>query len=304
MKVSDMTIGQSGEQLDRMRGGRGFVVALDQSGGSTPRMLAAYGIEASAYANEVEMFELVHRMRERIIRSPSFDAAKVLATILFQDTLDRTIDGRETAEYVWHEKGIVPFLKVDKGLESEADGVQVLKPIPGLDAVLDWARQVEVFGTKMRSFIKDADPVGIKAIVTQQFEVAGEILASGLVPIIEPEIDIHSAGKARAERLLLAAIVDRLASLPADQQIIVKLSLPEVDDFYADLVHHPRVLRVLALSGGFDRQEAIERLARQHGVIASFSRAFLEGLTVNQNPQEFDATLAESIDAIYQASLT
>jgi fructose-bisphosphate aldolase, class I len=299
-----MTIGQSGEQLDRMREGRGLVAAIDQSGGSTPRMLAAYGIEASAYANEAEMFELVHRMRERIIRSPRFDAAKVLATILFQDTLDRTIDGKETAQYVWHEKGIVPFLKVDKGLESEADGVQVLKPIPGLAAVLDRARQVEVFGTKMRSFIKDADPVGIEAIVTQQFEVAGQILASGLVPIIEPEIDIHSTGKARAERLLLAGILDRLAGLPADQQVIVKLSLPEVDDFYADLVHHPRVLRVLALSGGFDREEAIERLARQHGVIASFSRAFLEGLTVDQNPQEFDATLAESIDAIYQASLT
>jgi fructose-bisphosphate aldolase class I len=299
-----MTIGQSGEQLDRMREGRGFVAAIDESGGSTPRMLAAYGIEASAYSNEPEMFELVHRMRERVIRSARFDAAKVLATILFQDTLDRTVDGKETAEYVWHEKGIVPFLKVDEGLEPETDGVQVLKPIPGLDAVLDRARQVEVFGTKMRSFIKDADPVGIEAIVTQQFEVAGQILASGLVPIIEPEIDIHSAGKAEAERLLLAGIVDRLASLPAGQQVIVKLSLPEVDDFYADLVHHPRVLRVLALSGGFHRQEAIERLARQHGVIASFSRAFLEGLTVDQTPQEFDATLAESIDTIYQASLT
>jgi fructose-bisphosphate aldolase, class I len=205
---------------------------------------------------------------------------------------------------VCQEKGIVPFLKVDKGLEPEADGVQGLKPIPGLDAVLDRARRVEVVGTKMRSCIKDADPVGIKAIVTQQLEVAGQILASGLAPIIEPEIDIHSAGTAGAERLQLAGILDRLAGLPAGQQVIVKLSLPEVDDFYADLVHHPRVLRVLALSGGFDRQEAIERLARQHGVIASFFRAFLEGLSVNQSPQAFDATLAESIDAIYQASLT
>jgi fructose-bisphosphate aldolase, class I len=287
-----------------MREGRGLVAAIDQSGGSTPRMLAAYGIEASAYADEAEMFELVHRTRERIIHSPRFDAAKVLLTILYQDTLDRTIDGKETAEYVWHEQGIVPILKVGKGLEPEADGVQMLKPIPGLDAVPDRARQVEVFGTKMRSFIKDTNPVGIKAIVTQQFEVAGQILASGLVPIIEPEIDIHSAAKAEAERPLVAGIVDRLASLPADQQVIVKLSLPEVDDFYADLAHHPRLLRVLALSGGFDRHEAIERLGRPHGVIASFSRAFLEGLTVNQSPQEFDATLAESIDVIYQASLT
>jgi fructose-bisphosphate aldolase, class I len=270
MKVSDKTSGQSGEQLDRMREGRGFVAAIDQSGPSTPRILAAYGIEANAYANEAEMFELVHRMRERIIPTPRFDAAKVPATIPFQDTLDGTIDGKETAEYVWREKGIVPIRKVDKGLEPDADGVvRMLKPIPGLDAVLDRARQVEVFGTEMRSFIKDADPVGIKVIVPQQFEVAGKILPTRLVPIIGPEIDIHSAAKAGAERLLLAGMVDRLASLPADQQVIVKLSPPEVDDFYADLVRHPRLLRVLALSSGFDRHEAIERLARQRGVIAS-----------------------------------
>jgi fructose-bisphosphate aldolase class I len=280
------------------------VAALDQSGGSTPHMLAAYGVEPSAYSNDAEMFELVHRLRARIMRSPRFDADRVLATILFQDTLDRTIEGRETAEYLWQQKGIVPIVKVDLGLEPEADGVQVMKPILGLDAALDRARRVGVFGTKMRSFIKQANPAGIRAVVAQQFEVGEQILATGLVPIIEPEIDIHSPGKAGAERLLRAEILDRLSTLGAGQHVIVKLSLPEADDFYADLVHHPRVLRVLALSGGFDRQEAIERLSRNHGVIASFSRAFLQGLTVSQSATEFDAMLDQSIDAIFQASLT
>jgi fructose-bisphosphate aldolase class I len=292
------------EQFDRMREGRGFVAALDQSGGSTPRMLAAYGIEASAYSNDAEMFDLVHDMRIRIMRSPRFDAARVLATILFQDTLDRTVEGVETAHYLWREKGIVPILKVDLGLEPEADGVQVMKPIPGLDAVLDRARRMEVFGTKMRSFIKEANPAGIGAVVAQQFEVAGQILDAALVPILEPEIDIHSVSKAEAERLLRAEILDHLSRLGADQQVLVKLSLPEEDDFYADLVHHPRVLRMLALSGGFDRQEAIARLSRNHGVIASFSRAFLQGLKASQSPHEFDATLDQSIEAIFQASLT
>ena len=222
----------------RMRQGHGFVAALDQSGGSTPHMLEGYGIEASAYSNDAEMFDLVHAMRVRIMRSPSFDADRILATILFQDTLDRTIEGKETARYLWEDKGIVPFLKVDRGLEPESDGVQVMKPIPGLDAVLDRARGVGVFGTKMRSFIKDANPAGIGAVVAQQFELGEHILDAGLVPIIEPEIDIHSASKAQAERLLRAETLEHLSKLGADQQVLLKFSLPEEDDFYADLVHH------------------------------------------------------------------
>ena len=291
-------------QLDRFGTGQGFVAALDQSGGSTPRMLAAYGIEPSAYSNDIEMFDLVHAMRVRIMTSPRFDSARVLGTILFQDTLDRTVEGKETAQYLWREKGIVPILKVDKGLEPEADGAQVMKPMPGLDAVLESAIAVEVFGTKMRSFIKDANPVGIDAVVAQNFQLAGHILATGLVPILEPEIDIHSPRKAQAEQLLRAGLLDHLDDLDPHHQVIIKLSLPDEADFYSDLVHHPRVLRVLALSGGYDRKEAVELLARNHGVIASFSRAFLEGLSVNQSPADFDATLDQSIEAIYQASLT
>ena len=292
------------EQLEKMKFGRGFIAALDQSGGSTPEALTLYGIDEDHYSNDKEMFALIHAMRSRIIESPSFDGDHILGVILFEDTLDREIDGQNSASYAWQVKHVVPFLKVDKGLAAEHDGVQLMNPIPDLDSLLARAKNVEIFGTKMRSFIKMANRDGIKAIVDQQFLFARPILVAGLVPIIEPEIDIHSPEKPEAEEQLRSYLAEQLGNLKPDQQVILKLSLPDVDNFYADLVNHPNVLRVAALSGGYSRGEADRRLAANHGVIASFSRALTQGLSVQQSDADFDATLRESIDSIFRASLT
>ena len=287
-----------------MKSGRGFIAALDQSGGSTPGALKLYGIDEAQYSNDDEMFALIHAMRSRIIQSPSFDGDRILGAILFEDTMNREIDGRNSVSYLWDVKRVVPFLKVDKGLAGEQDGVQVMKPITALASLLSRAREKGVFGTKMRSFIKLASRTGIKAVVEQQFEFADQILAAGLVPIIEPEVDIHSPEKGEAEELLKENIADQLGHLRSEQVVMLKLSLPDVDDFYADLVSHPNVLRVAALSGGYSREEADSRLAANHGVIASFSRALTEGLSVHQSDEEFDAILKHSIESILEASLT
>jgi fructose-bisphosphate aldolase class I len=292
------------EQFEKVRSGHGLIAALDQSGGSTPKTLALYGINPDGYSSNAEMFDLVHAMRTRIMRSPSFQGDRIVGTIIFEDTMTRQVDGKWTADYLWDVKGTVPFLKIDKGLDADLNGVQVMNPIPDLGSVLAHAIAARVFGTKMRSFIRLPDRVGITAVVRQQFGLASQILAAGLVPIIEPEVDIHSPGKAEAETLLKAVITEELGRLPAGQQVILKLSLPDQDNFYAEFVADPRVLRVLALSGGFSREQANERLARNHGVIASFSRALLEGLLVTQSAQEFDATLDASIASIARASAT
>src|SRR5438132_2963191 len=267
----------SEEQMRQMKARPGFVAALDQSGGSTPGALRAYGIKEGAWSNDAEMFALVHQARTRIITSPSFNGDRIRAAIPFEDTMDRDIEGRPTADYLWNVKRVVPILKVDKGLAAEKDGVQLMKPMPGLAALLDKAKTKRIFGTKMRSFIKQADRTGIEEIVKQQFEAARQIIAAGLVPILEPEVDIHCPEKAKAEELLEAAIAKELDRLPAGHLVMLKLTLPEQDDFYADFVVHPNVVRVLALSGGYSRDEGNRRLRRNHGVIASFSRAFLEG---------------------------
>jgi fructose-bisphosphate aldolase, class I len=292
------------QQVQKMKFEGGFIAALDQSGGSTPKALKLYGIPEGAYSGDDEMFALMHEMRSRIITSPSFDGDRILGAILFENTMDRQIEGRDSAEYLWTVKRVVPFLKVDKGLAGEVDGVQLMKPIPDLDALLTRATDKGLFGTKMRSVIKLANDAGVKSVVDQQFDIARQILAAGLVPIIEPEIDIHSPQKAEAEALLEAAIVEQLGELASDQVVMLKLTLPELDDFYADLVAHPNVLRVVALSGGYSRDEATARLARNHGVIASFSRALTEGLSVQQSDEEFDAALDDSIAAIFEASIT
>lgn len=291
------------EQADKVEHGHGFVAALDQSGGSTPKALKLYGIPEDAYSGDEAMFDLVHQMRTRIITSPSFTGDRILAAILFEMTMDRTIEGRPTADYLWNVKGVVPILKVDKGLAAEDDGAQVMKPIGGLDELLARAVDKGIFGTKMRSVIK-LPGGGLEAVVDQQFEVARQILAAGLVPIIEPEVDIHSAQKAAAEEQLKASIIGHLGSIGDDQQVMLKLTLPDTDDLYRDLVDHPKVMRVLALSGGYTRAEACERLARNHGVIASFSRALTEGLTAQQSDTEFDKTLDEAIAEIAAASNT
>ncbi len=292
------------EQLEKIRSGNGFIAALDQSGGSTPKALKIYGIGEDAYSNEEEMFDRIHEMRSRIITSPSFSGDRILGAILFEMTMDRQIEGRDTADYLWAVKGVVPFLKVDKGLADEANGAQVMKPMPDLDQLLARAVAKGVFGTKMRSVIKLADQAGVDAVVDQQFEVGRQILAAGLVPIIEPEVDIHSPQKAEAEELLKAALLAQLDQLPDGQQVMLKLTLPEVDGFYSDVVAHPKVLRVVALSGGYSREEANERLARNKGVVASFSRALTEGLDASQTEAEFDAMLDASIKSIYEASIT
>ncbi len=298
------------QQYDKVKSGRGFLAALDQSGGSTPKALALYGIDADQFTdeagnpNDAEMFDLIHQMRARIMTSPVFNGDRILGSILFEMTMDREIDGRGTADYLWNVKNIVPFLKVDKGLEPEVNGSQVMRPIPELDSLLDRARNKGVFGTKMRSVIKDADWAGIRSVIDQQFEIAKQIIAKDLVPIIEPEVDIHSPNKAEAERFLRDAMREHLDSLEPDQIVMLKLTPPEIDDFYAAMVVHPNVLRVVALSGGYDQNEADERLARQHGVIASFSRALTVGLSVDQSDHEFNETLNNSIDAIYRASST
>jgi fructose-bisphosphate aldolase, class I len=292
------------QQRQKVKSDPGFIAALDQSGGSTPKALELYGIPSAGYSGEAEMFDLVHEMRRRIITSPSFDGDRILGSILFEKTMDRDIEGRGSAEYLWSEKHIVPFLKVDKGLADEADGVQVMKPIDDLDDLLARATDRGVFGTKMRSVIKLASDTGVKAVVEQQFDLARRILAADLVPIVEPEIDIHSPQKAEAEDLLKSAIQAQLDQLPSDQQVMLKLTLPESDDFYADLVDHPNILRVVALSGGYSREEADARLSRNHGMVASFSRALTEGLTAQQSDAEFDAALDESIASIFAASIT
>jgi fructose-bisphosphate aldolase class I len=292
------------EQFRKVESDRGFIAALDQSGGSTPRALDLYGIDRSAYSSDDEMFALVHAMRTRIISSPSFNGDRILGAILFEDTMDREIEGRGSADYLWSVRNIVPFLKVDKGLADEADGAQVMKPMPDLDGLLARAIDNGVFGTKMRSVIKLADAAGVGAVVDQQFDVAHQILGAGLTPIIEPEIDIHSPDKAEAESLLRTALLEQLDHLGADQCVMIKVTPPEADDLYAQLVAHPRVLRIVALSGGYTRNEANARLACQHGVVASFSRALTEDLSVHQSNDEFDAVLDASIASIYAASIT
>ncbi len=294
----------SGAQLDKVRTGQGFIAALDQSGGSTPKALRLYGVEESAYSSEDEMFDLIHQMRSRIITSPAFTGDRVLGAILFEQTMDRSVEGVPTSTYLWEEKGVVPFLKVDKGLEDEVDGAQVMKPNPGLDDLLGRAVAAGVFGTKMRSVIKRADEAGVAAVVDQQFEVADQIIGAGLVPIIEPEVDINAPDKAAAEALLRDRITERLGGVSADAPIMLKLTLPTEPDFYADLVADDRVLRVVALSGGYSREESNERLAANHGVIASFSRALTEGLSAQQSDEEFDATLDATIASIAAASAT
>ena len=291
------------EQLTRMREGKGFIAALDQSGGSTPKALRLYGIEESEYSGEDEMFNLIHSMRSRMVTSPAFNGDRVLGAILFEGTMDREINGKGSAEFLWSKK-VVPFLKVDKGLADESNDVQVMKPMPDLDALLKRAVQKGIFGTKMRSVIKDANAEGIRAVVAQQFEVGRQILAAGLVPIIEPEVDIHSPRKKEAEEILKRELLAELDRQPADQPVMLKLTLPEVDNFYADLVKHPAVVRVVALSGGYSREESNQRLARNNGVIASFSRALTEGLSAQQSDDEFNATLDATIQSIYDASLT
>lgn len=292
------------EQLDKMQSHPGFIAALDQSGGSTPHALRAYGIKEGAWSNDAEMFAIVHQMRTRIITSPSFTGERILAAILFENTMDRTIEGQPAADYLWNVKRIVPFLKVDQGLAEEKSGVQLMKPIPALSNLLEKAKANRIFGTKMRSFIKQANAAGIKDIVSQQFEAARKILAAGFVPIIEPEVDIQSPEKAKAEALLKAAILEALRPLHAEQLIMLKITLPEQDDFYADCVSHPNVLKVVALSGGYTREESLNRLRRNHGIVASFSRALLAGLSAQQTEAEFDALLDRSIESIFEASTT
>jgi fructose-bisphosphate aldolase class I len=291
------------DQLKKAKSGAGFIAALDQSGGSTPKALKLYGISENAYSNDEEMFDLVHEMRTRIITSPVFDGDRIMAAILFEMTMDRQIEGRPSADYLWNVKRVVPFLKIDKGLADEQDGAQVMKPMPGLDELLDRAAANGVFGTKERSFIK-LPGAGLDAVVAQQFEVAHQVIAKGLVPIIEPEIDIHSPRKAEAEDQLKAALLDGVNQLADDQPVMLKLTLPDTDNLYRELVDHPRVVRVVALSGGYSRDEACEKLARNHGVIASFSRALTEGLTAQQSDEEFNATLDAAIAEIAKASAT
>ncbi len=291
-------------QLEKIRSAPGFIAALDQSGGSTPKALRLYGIAEDAWDDEAGMFDLVHEMRTRIITSPAFTGERILGAILFEMTMDREIEGQGTAEYLWDVKNVVPFLKVDKGLADEENGAQVMKPMPGLDELLARAKSHGVFGTKMRSVIKQADEAGIEAVVKQQFDIGKQILAAGLVPIIEPEVDIHCPDKAAAEDLLKARILAELDALPEGQQVMLKLTLPEEDNLYADCIAHDRCLKVVALSGGYSREEANERLARQNGMVASFSRALSEGLSAQQSDDEFNATLDTSIQSIFDASRT
>ena len=296
------SIAVNAEQLQKIKTGPGFIAALDQSGGSTPKALRLYGIQENTWSGDEEMFAMVHQMRTRIITSPAFNGDRIIGAILFENTMDREIEGQPTADYLWNVKRVVPFLKVDQGLAAEKDGVQLMKPMPMLAALLDKARAKRIFGTKMRSFIKRADEAGTKNIVIQQFEIAQQIISANLVPIIEPEIDIHCPEKGKAEQLLKAAILEKVNQLPDGQFIMLKLTLPEQDDFYAEFVKHPRVLRAVALSGGYSREEANNRLRKNHGVVASFSRALVEGLTAQQSDAEFNAMLDKSIQCIFDAS--
>jgi fructose-bisphosphate aldolase, class I len=296
------SIAVNAEQLQKIKTGPGFIAALDQSGGSTPKALRLYGVQENTWSSDEEMFAIVHQMRTRIITSPAFNGERIIGAILFENTMDREIEGQPTADYLWNVKRVVPFLKVDQGLVAEKDGVQLMKPMPMLAALLDKARAKRIFGTKMRSVIKRADEAGIKNIVIQQFEVAQQIISANLVPIIEPEIDIHCPEKGKAEQLLKAAILEKVNELPDGQFVMLKLTLPEQDDFYAEFVKNPRVLRVVALSGGYSREEANNRLRKNHGVVASFSRALVEGLTAQQSDAEFNAMLDKSIQCIFDAS--
>jgi fructose-bisphosphate aldolase, class I len=292
------------EMFDKIAKGQGFIAALDQSGGSTPKALRQYGIPEDAYGNEDEMFDLVHQMRTRIITSPAFTGDRIVGAILFEGTMERQIEGVPSARYLWETKHVVPFVKVDKGLADEADGVQVMKPMPQLDDLLARAKDEGVFGTKMRSVVKIADEGGIRRIVEQQFEVGQQILDAGLVPILEPEVDIHSPSKQEAEELLRRSITEHLDQLPADRQVMLKLTIPSEDGYYTPLIEHPRVLRVVALSGGYSRDEANERLARNPRLIASFSRALIGELSADQSDEEFDAALDTAVRSIYEASIT
>jgi fructose-bisphosphate aldolase class I len=292
------------EQFQKMKTQPGFIAALDQSGGSTPGALRAYGIKDNAWSSEEEMFAIVHQMRTRIITSPAFTGKRILAAILFENTMDRDIEGQPTADYLWNVKRVVPLLKVDKGLAGEKDGVQLMKPMPELAALLDKAKAKRIFGTKMRSVVKQANGAGIEDIVTQQFEAARQIIAADLVPIVEPEVDIHCPDKAKAEELLKAALLEELDGLRAGQLVMLKLTLPEKDDLYAEFVGHPKVVRVVALSGGYTREEGNRRLRRNHGVVASFSRALVEGLSAEQSDAEYHALLDASIQSIFEASNT
>jgi fructose-bisphosphate aldolase class I len=292
------------EQLEKIKTAPGFIAALAQSGGSTPKALGLYGITEDAWSNNEEMFTIVHQMRTRIMTSTSFGGDRILGAILFENTMDREVEGQSTVSYLWNVKNVVPFLKVDKGLADVIDGAQVMRPMPDLDALLEKATAAGIFGTKMRSVIKEANETGIKAVVDQQFEIGRRIVAAGLVPIIEPEVDIHCPDKAAAEDILHTEIMKHLNSLNADELVMLKLTLPEKDDLYADCVAHPNVARVVALSGGYSREEANDRLSRQHGMVASFSRALSEGLSAQQSDDEFDATLDASIASIAAASAT
>ena len=292
------------QQLDKIKNEPGFIAALDQSGGSTPKALANYGITADAFSNDDEMFDLIHAMRTRIMTSPAFNGDRIMGAILFENTMDREVEGQGSADYLWQVKRVVPFLKVDKGLADEQDGAQVMKPMPGLDELLQRARQKNVFGTKMRSVIKTANQAGVDAVVAQQFEIGRQIVDAGLVPIIEPEVDINSPAKAATEELLKSALLSQLDQLGDGQLVMLKLTLPEEDNFYAACIDHPRVLKVVALSGGYSREEANQRLARQNGMVASFSRALTEGLSAQQSDDEFNQMLNASIESIFRASCT
>jgi fructose-bisphosphate aldolase, class I len=298
------TRGLNAQQLQKMQTQPGFIAALDQSGGSTPNALRLYGIKEGAWSNEEEMFAIVHQMRTRLMTSPSFTGERILAAILFENTMDRDIAGQPTADYLWNVKRVVPFLKVDQGLAAEKEGVQLMKPMPALAALLDKAKAKGIFGTKMRSVIKQANAASIKDVVRQQFDVAAQISAAGLVPIIEPEVDIHCPDKAEAEEVLKAAILEELNALPREQLVMLKLTLPEHDDCYAACVSHPNVVRVVALSGGYTRDEANNRLRRNHGIVASFSRALVEGLMAQQSDAEFNARLDTYVQSIFEASNT
>ena len=299
-----MTVTINKEQIDKVKTEPGFIAALDQSGGSTPKALSNYGIEADAFGNDEEMYGLIHAMRSRIMTSPAFSGERIMGAILFENTMDREVEGKSTADYLWQVKRVVPFLKVDKGLADEHNGAQVMKPMPDLDALLSKARDKNIFGTKMRSVIKTANADGVDAVVTQQFEVGRQIIAAGLVPIIEPEVDINSPQKAAAEELLKVALMTSLDQLGEGQLVMLKLTLPEQANFYEDCIRHPNVLKVVALSGGYSREEANQRLAGQNGMVASFSRALSEGLNAQQNDAEFNKVLDASIESIYQASIT
>ena len=299
-----MTVTTTQEQIDKIRSEPGFIAALDQSGGSTPKALSNYGIGADAFSNDDEMYQLIHAMRTRIMTSPAFSGERIMGAILFENTMDREVEGKSTADYLWEVKRVVPFLKVDKGLADEENGAQVMKPMPDLGALLHKARDKNIFGTKMRSVIKTANAAGVNAVVKQQFEVGRQIIDAGLVPIIEPEVDINSPQKAAAEDLLKAALMAQLDQLDEGQLVMLKLTLPEQANFYADCVKHPNVLKVVALSGGYSREEANRRLAAQNGMVASFSRALSEGLSAQQSDAEFNQVLDASIESIYQASIT